>query len=251
MKISFLAVMVAGLPAVALAAPKPPPLSNTSSVTPSQAVLAANRAKAVVFFDGVVASYRKLHSLSLTWRRTGYDPAQGSLAWRHSKPTRVHYENKTMHQVFVSDGIRNHYTLSKETTGVAIERLWHLPKDGSADEFLMVDCDQLTPYLLAGQNPLRTRRLTGINVSNARLLGVATVKGVRCHGVELRELVEGRDSSSTNIYTAWFDSRDLMRRYQYGTVEDGKQYTVDFEVHPNAKLSPVLFRIPNRPDSSN
>lgn len=232
------------LPVVAPAAPAPIP-----TVTPA-AVKRAERAKAVVFLDGVAAAYRQLHSLSATWKRTGYDPAEGTLAWLHSKPAQVRFENKADHSLFVSNGRRNHSTVGKETTGTAIDRLWAADKNESYLNNIF--CDELTSYFLRGQNPLRTQRWrldpTAPTQGQARLLGVASVNGARCQGVEMTEFIEGRDDSSTDIVTLWFDSHHLMRRLQQGTVEYGPGYVVDFQVHPNIKLSPSLFLIPNRPD---
>ncbi len=240
MKISFLLVTLGCLPAVALAAPTP---------TPGPSVTAANQVKAVDFLDGVAASYRKLHSLSATWHGIGgYDhkqdkwradyKSQGMLAWSNSKPGQVRYEDKTQPFLFISSGL-HHLTRYKGNQG---DEVAPVDKD-AVYEFSSIYCDRLESYLLNGKNPLK-----GSDFHGARLLGIGTVNGVRCRGVEFKSEEDEFDSNRsliviTHIYTAWFDSRNLLRRYQEVTVELKMKESVDFEVHPNVKLSPTLFVI--------
>ena len=216
------------------------------------------RTRAVAFLDGVVAAYHKLDSLSATWRRSLYDPAQGSVAWRRATLPLLRFENQKDRLIFVSDGQRTHLTIGKTTTGVGIDRLSHLDKDTTAGLLDNIDSDEITPYLLRGQNPLRSSRWRRSDDASAhgeaRLLGVATVHGVRCRGVDINEVIEGRDSTTTQTFRLWFGPDNVLRRYQVFIDSSPDQVgslfqVVDYQVHSNVKLSPALFFIPNRPDS--
>ncbi len=214
-------------------------------------MVAANRAKAVVFLDGVAASYKKLHSLSATWRSKGESTEEGSFSWRHSQPVQLRFENKTSHILFISNGILTREMRGKGGEEGALDDVSPAMKDGSDLE--KIECDDVTSFLLQGHNLLRTRKWSRGDGSSAqgeaRLLGVTAVNGVRCRGVELTEYVEASDAYYTNVDTLWFDSHNLLRRYQCrheGSAADPSVTVVDFQVRPNVKLAPSLFHIPKR-----
>lgn len=236
----FLASLALALSATpfALAAPSP-------TVAPSKL---AQRQKAVIFLDGIAAAHRKLRSLSGTWKRSVYDPASGSIAWLNARPSQVHYEeNGALTQIVaVSNGVREH-TIVKSSFGGTIDTVFTPPAAYRAATS-EIGCDEVTQVVLSGRNPLRTARwgtFDGQSESGeARLLPAGLVRGIRCRGVEWKEVIEGRDNSVTETFSMWFDARGIVRR----TAQSGFGAVVDFELRSNLKLAPALFQIPNRPD---
>lgn len=148
--------------------------------------------------------------------------------------------------VAVSDGAR-HHTIVKSSFQGTIDRLWTPPAAGMQAATSEISYDEVTRVVLSGQNPLRIPHWGTFNGQSesgeARLLPPGWVRGLRCQGVEWKEVIEGRDNSVTETFSMWFAARGLVRRTRQmsGAV-------VDYQWRPNLKLAPALFQIPNRPD---
>ncbi len=198
----------------------------------------AQRKQAVAFLDGIAAKHRALRSLSATWKRTGTNPSSGSFDVLRTRPPKVRYTDDGMRASVVFDGVRRHETGTYED-GTTRDYVWTPQRSTVPGEVDEIACDDVTRIVLSGRNPLRISRWNSYDgqsqFGEARLLPAGQVRGVRCRGVEWKDKLE--------TFSMWFDSRGLIRR-----TSQASGGVVDFEMRPNAKLSPDLFKMPRRDD---
>lgn len=233
MKFLF-ALLILSSGTVALAAPK------------NQAKF-AERKKAVAFLDGIAAKHRALRSVSATWERTHYNPSSGTFDVLRTTPPKLRYTDDGMRASVVSDGVRRHETGTYED-GITRDYVWTPQRSAVPGEVDEIACDEVTRIVLSGRNPLRVSPWGSSNgqsqFGEARLLPAGLVRGVRCRGVEWKYIIEGVTGPRyIDTYSMWFDSRGLIRRTSQATSG-----VVDFEMRPNVKLSPDLFKMPRPND---
>ena len=219
--------------------------------------------RALVYLDKVAATYKKLRSLSVQWAMSG-GPGQpvtsrGTYAWRVLKAVgkrgaevhQVRFEDHTHKDLIVSNGKLSYFRARYQHEPIYVRKL----RPGQVGALTGIRTDEVTPFLLAGRNPLRQLENSSYGqymtvgrdpfYGGARLLGSVLISGVRCRGVQFSDFITTRDRDYRKIYTLWFDKNNHLRRLQLTDFNGEPQRSmVDFALKLNPKLPTSLFALP-------